>query len=234
MKNPRNILIPILGITGLVELVAALSYRHTACYGGRLARAEWQYGWPFGYGVDQHDVFGEFLWNLASFDLTMCVVDMGIGLALGVGAGLIIMGCTHGWTFWSKNPEQQTPPSAMSFVGASVAGLTTVILILLLPQEQGPPKMLKFQLQTIAEGLSIFKEEQRCYPHPGEDLSVLVTHGVLRRLPTDPWDRPYLYTIDARGPVVSTLGADGKPGGQGDDADWDQYSINAPSAECAP
>lgn len=44
------------------------------------------------------------------------------------------------------------------------------------------------------------------------------------RVPRDPWNRAYIYM---RGDqlVVMTLGADGKPGGTGDDADIDYASL---------
>jgi len=41
-------------------------------------------------------------------------------------------------------------------------------------------------------------------------------------LPKDPWGRDYLYTPPATSndsPTLSTLGADGKPGGEGNNAD---------------
>ena len=48
-------------------------------------------------------------------------------------------------------------------------------------------------------------------------------HLNLTRGPRDPWKREYIYTRD---PVnVATLGADGKPGGTGDDADIDYQAI---------
>jgi hypothetical protein len=43
-------------------------------------------------------------------------------------------------------------------------------------------------------------------------------------LPRDPWNRLYVY--DSSAPAnVKTLGADGRPGGTGDDADVDYASI---------
>ena len=51
-------------------------------------------------------------------------------------------------------------------------------------------------------------------------------HGYLDRVPKDPWGRPYLYLRPGtHGDIdVFTYGADGKPGGEGEDADvgnWD-------------
>ncbi|MBP7340180.1 type II secretion system major pseudopilin GspG [Niveispirillum sp.] len=72
------------------------------------------------------------------------------------------------------------------------------------------------------------------FPTKAEGLSLLVTPpkdgSAARRwmgpyleggVPNDPWDRPYLYEPDENGRAVRvvTLGADGKPGGSGADAD---------------
>ena len=43
-----------------------------------------------------------------------------------------------------------------------------------------------------------------------------------KSVPLDPWGRPYIYTIaaaQATGFELRTLGKDGKPGGEGEDAD---------------
>jgi general secretion pathway protein G len=64
-----------------------------------------------------------------------------------------------------------------------------------------------------------------------DSLEVLVTPDMngnrylnVKKLPLDPWGRPYLYDPPGVGnpkPRIYTLGADGKPGGTGEDADID-------------
>ncbi|MFT3838493.1 MAG: type II secretion system protein GspG [Myxococcaceae bacterium] len=51
-----------------------------------------------------------------------------------------------------------------------------------------------------------------------EQLAVLVDAGTLR-LTNDPWGNPYVYTLVNGAPVIASYGADGKPGGEGRDAD---------------
>ncbi|MFI5384551.1 MAG: type II secretion system protein GspG [Fimbriimonadales bacterium] len=42
----------------------------------------------------------------------------------------------------------------------------------------------------------------------------------LEQLPADPWGRPYVYhKIDDKNVLVESLGADGVPGGSGENAD---------------
>ncbi|NMO16108.1 hypothetical protein HPC49_17885 [Pyxidicoccus fallax] len=48
----------------------------------------------------------------------------------------------------------------------------------------------------------------------------LVDVGVVEEVPVDPWGRPYTFSVAKDGQVeVSTLGADGQPGGDGADKD---------------
>jgi general secretion pathway protein G len=41
----------------------------------------------------------------------------------------------------------------------------------------------------------------------------------VKKLPTDPWGNPYLYSIDGSSIDIYTLGADQRPGGDGNDTD---------------
>ncbi len=48
-------------------------------------------------------------------------------------------------------------------------------------------------------------------------------------VPLDPWGRPFLYApaADRRGFRLGSLGADGLPGGEGEDADLDLHELTA-------
>ncbi len=53
-------------------------------------------------------------------------------------------------------------------------------------------------------------------------------HALLERIPRDPWDRAYRYeksTGEHARPRLSTLGADGQPGGLGENADVDSEHL---------
>ncbi len=79
--------------------------------------------------------------------------------------------------------------------------------------------------------LDLFKLDVGRYPNDAEGLRALVerpataqgwTGPYLKKgLPTDPWGAAYLYKNPGRngGPDVFSLGADGKPGGDGENAD---------------
>ncbi len=92
-------------------------------------------------------------------------------------------------------------------------------------------KTAKIQINEIEQSLDLFKLDVGRYPSDAEGLRALVerpataqgwTAPYLKKgLPTDPWGAAYLYKNPGRngGPDVFSLGADGKPGGDGENAD---------------
>ena len=88
-------------------------------------------------------------------------------------------------------------------------------------------------LATLATSLESFYLAHDRYPTSDEGLGVLtrstsrLTEPLLTRLPPDPWGRAYVYNQpgrDGQPYEVMSLGADGREGGEGADADigsWD-------------
>ncbi|RMD79146.1 MAG: type II secretion system protein GspG [Gammaproteobacteria bacterium] len=96
----------------------------------------------------------------------------------------------------------------------------------------------KADIRAIQSALDLYKLDNGSYPSTDEGLEALVRRppgarrwkegGYLDRLPKDPWGRPYLYlNPGVHGPVdVYTLGADGRPGGEGKDADIGNWNLD--------
>jgi general secretion pathway protein G len=85
-------------------------------------------------------------------------------------------------------------------------------------------KLDNYRFPTTEQGLEALVEEPRTPPEPPQWKA----GGYLRELPTDPWGNPYQYLgpEDADGrPQILTLGADGRPGGEGPDADLYNYQL---------
>lgn len=92
-------------------------------------------------------------------------------------------------------------------------------------------KTAALQIHEIEQALDLYKLDVGRYPTDQEGLEALVkkpagANGwngpyLKKGLPNDPWGRPYLYKNPGRhgSPDVYSLGADGKPGGEGEDAD---------------
>ncbi|MCE9522294.1 MAG: type II secretion system major pseudopilin GspG [Alphaproteobacteria bacterium] len=93
-------------------------------------------------------------------------------------------------------------------------------------------KAAKIQISNLAAALDLYQLSNGAYPNEQAGLKALVekpegaanwdgpylnkADGII-----DPWSRPYLYKIPGtHGPFdISTLGADGKEGGTGEDQD---------------
>jgi general secretion pathway protein G len=90
----------------------------------------------------------------------------------------------------------------------------------------------RVQIQNIAGALDLFRLDMRRYPSQQEGLQALVEMPTgdtgwngpylqQKRVPLDPWNRPYLYRIPGEHGEYDlyTLGADNAPGGTGEDQD---------------
>jgi type II secretion system protein G len=96
----------------------------------------------------------------------------------------------------------------------------------------------KSNLQGIRNALDLYKLDNFRYPTTDQGLEALVKEspeaknwpqgGYLRstEVPKDPWDNPYIYIApgtDMPYDLIS-LGADGKEGGEGNDADINAFA----------
>ena len=97
----------------------------------------------------------------------------------------------------------------------------------------------KQDVATLMQALKLYKLDNQRYPTTEQGLQSLIakpttgpaadgwkTGGYLDKLPKDPWRNPYqLLSPGIKGEIdVFSLGADGQPGGVGNDADigsWD-------------
>ncbi|GAA3719231.1 type II secretion system major pseudopilin GspG [Sphingomonas cynarae] len=113
--------------------------------------------------------------------------------------------------------------------------LATIVALNVLPSgDTARIQKAKADIAQIEGGLELFKLQNVNFPTTTQGLQALVTApsgladpsryqqgGYLKRLPDDPWGRPYLYASPGQhGEAdVWTYGADGKEGGEGTNAD---------------
>ena len=95
----------------------------------------------------------------------------------------------------------------------------------------------RMQLKTLQAAVKLYHAEQSRFPTQNQGLQALVLKPTIapiptrypaggymdtRVLPTDPWGYDYIYLIPGRQNEIfeiMTYGADGEPGGEGEDAD---------------
>ena len=94
-------------------------------------------------------------------------------------------------------------------------------------------QVAKAQIESFEKALDQYRLDNRHYPSVEQGLDALVTKPenetawagpyLKKAVPLDPWGKPYVYKSPGErnpsGYDLYTLGRDGKPGGEGEDAD---------------
>lgn len=114
--------------------------------------------------------------------------------------------------------------------------LTTIVVINVLPsQDRAMVQKARSDIATLGQALEMYRLDNLGYPTSADGLQALIAPpaslattaryrqgGYIKKLPDDPWGRPYQYDNPGRqGPGFDlySLGADGAPGGDDDNAD---------------
>ncbi|OLF71065.1 type II secretion system protein GspG [Maricaulis sp. W15] len=110
----------------------------------------------------------------------------------------------------------------------------TIVLLNVLPaQDQAMLQKARTDIATLEQALDAYRLDMREYPSSEAGLQALVapprgvdaaryrTGGYVRRLQDDPWGNPYQYVYPGQHGMMDiySLGADGREGGEGLDAD---------------
>ena len=94
-------------------------------------------------------------------------------------------------------------------------------------------------IRSIDSALKVYRLDNFAYPTTEQGIDALVTKpndpnvrnwktgGYLDRVPKDPWGNPYQYLNPGNNGEIDvyTLGRDGRPGGEGIDADIGNWNI---------
>ena len=106
--------------------------------------------------------------------------------------------------------------------------LATVVIINVLPAtDKAAITKAKADVATLEQGVEMYRLNKLRYPSGSEGLQAISAEGYVKRLPKDPWGNAYMYAApgrDGRQFEIYSYGADGREGGEGQDADignWD-------------
>jgi len=129
----------------------------------------------------------------------------------------------HGFTSSWRSAEHGFTLVELMVVIVIIGLLATIVIINVMPAaERAAVTKARADIATLEQTLDIYKLEHQRYPTSEEGLEALVAGNFLRRLPNDPWNRPYRYASPGRGGqpfTVASWGADGREGGSGENAD---------------
>jgi general secretion pathway protein G len=120
-----------------------------------------------------------------------------------------------------------------------VLAIIALVAALIVPNVIGRPDEARVtvantDIRTISAALKMYRLDNGDYPTTQQGLKALAERpttppvpsnwsgeGYLSDVPMDPWGNPYHYTAQSGRFELKSLGKDGKPGGEGLDADLD-------------
>lgn len=135
-------------------------------------------------------------------------------------------------------------PVLPGFVVKTAAMLSVIVLILLFAQKLIPVsdeariKTTRSAIMQLEQALGIFHLDNGFYPTTEQGLSALVSkpslppvppkynkEGYIKKIPLDGWKREYMYLSPGKEGdfEIISLGADGQIGGEGIDADINNW-----------
>ncbi len=123
----------------------------------------------------------------------------------------------------TKKREQGFTLVELMVVIVTIGLLATIVVINVMPaQDTARMRKAEADVATLEQGVEMYRLNRMNYPSGADGLQALVTEGFIKRLPEDPWGNPYRYAAPGRDGQpfdVYSTGADGREGGEGDDAD---------------
>lgn len=139
----------------------------------------------------------------------------------------------------ARRRQRQAPQRGFSLIEIMVVVVIMgVLAALIVPNVIGRPDQARVvaarqDVATLMQALKLYRLDHGRYPASPPGLQALLgsaentaTPRYLDHLPNDPWGKPYHYlNPGVRGEVdVFSLGADGRTGGEGHDADIGSWS----------
>lgn len=114
--------------------------------------------------------------------------------------------------------------------------LAAVVVINVMPsQDKAMTEKAKIDMATLSSALDMYRLDNLNYPQSEQGLQSLLVApnglaqperyragGYIKKLPEDPWGRPYQYVVPGANGApydIISLGADGQPGGEDNNAD---------------
>ena len=73
----------------------------------------------------------------------------------------------------------------------------------------------RLNIESLERRLDLYRSKVGLYPATGVGFAGLLELGIISKQPRDAWGNPYLYSLVGGRPLITSYGADGRPGGDG-------------------
>lgn len=105
--------------------------------------------------------------------------------------------------------------------------LMAAVGIAVIPRlEEAKVDRAKMDIGNIQNALKTYYAKKGQYPDTGGGFKALVDMQILEKMPTDPWDKEYVYLNEGGKPTVMSYGRDGTPGGTDIDEDISSKNLD--------
>ncbi|SCW82696.1 general secretion pathway protein G [Sphingobium faniae] len=141
----------------------------------------------------------------------------------------------HGFTSLKRSAEHGFTLVELMVVIVIIGLLATIVAINVIPAtDTARIEKAKADVATIEQALEQYRLDNLTYPSATDGLQALLSPpaslaqpqryrrgGYIKKLPNDPWGRPYGYVVPGRKGAfdILSLGADGQPGGENENSD---------------
>jgi general secretion pathway protein G len=129
----------------------------------------------------------------------------------------------NGFTLRLRSAEHGFTLVELMVVIVIIGLLATIVVINVMPaQDTARVKKAAADIALLEQAAEMYRLGKLDYPTGDQGLQALVSEGYVKRLPDDPWGNPYRYAApggEGRAFDIYSYGADGREGGEGDDAD---------------
>ncbi len=137
----------------------------------------------------------------------------------------------------TKRKQQRRRSRGMTLIEIMVVitilGLIAAAVgVAVIPQlNQARRDRAELDIKNIQNALKLYYTKKGNYPDTATGLRGLVEMQALEAIPRDPWNNEYVYLNEGGKPVVTSYGADGTAGGEGNDADISSRDMNPGGAK---
>lgn len=105
--------------------------------------------------------------------------------------------------------------------------LMAAVGVAVIPQlDKARQDRARMDIGNLLTALKTYYAKKGQYPDTGAGFKALVDMQILEKMPTDPWDKEYVYLNEGGKPTVMSYGRDGTPGGTDIDEDISSKNLD--------